>query len=87
MEKSTAQGLIAQYLKYEKILHRITELSYEIDDVETQNGVRRAACDAQCYLYEGLVQPVVKEYPGLAPHDNQIREDGEGSTSGRAPKA
>jgi len=42
MERSTAQGLVAEYLKYGEILHRITELSYEIDDVETQNGVRRA---------------------------------------------
>ncbi len=87
MEKSTAQQLIAEYLKYGEILHRITELSYEIDDVETQNGVRRAASDAQCYLYEGLVRPVVNEYPGLAPRDHQIREGGEGSTGGRAPKA
>lgn len=37
MEKSTAQELVAEYLKYGKILNRITELSYEIDDFETQN--------------------------------------------------
>ncbi len=76
MEKSTAQELIAEYLKYGKILNRITELSYKIDDVETQNSIRRAASDAQCYLYEGLVQPIVKRYPGLAPQDNQMREEG-----------
>jgi len=75
MERSTAQGLVAEYLKYGEILHRITELSYEIDDVETQNGVRRAASDAQCYLYEGLVHPVVKEYPGRAPHDHQLLDE------------
>jgi len=33
------------------------------------------ASDAQCYLYEGLVQPVVKEYPGRAPHDHQLLDE------------
>ena len=87
MEKSTAQELVAEYLKYGKILNRITELSYEIEDFETQNSIRRAASDAQCYLYQGLVEPVVKQYPCLAPHDNQVRDEGEGLDHGRAPKA
>jgi len=79
MERSTAQELIAEYLKYGRILDRITELSYEIDDVETQNSVRRAASDAQCYLYQGLVEPVVKQYPCLAPHESQSQEEGDGT--------
>jgi hypothetical protein len=87
MEKCTAQGLVAEYLKYGEMLHRITELSYEIDDVETQNGVRRAASDAQCYLYEGLVQPVAKQYPDLVPHDTHIRDEGEDPTDGGALEA
>lgn len=72
MQRSTAQALIAEYLKYQTILHRINELSHEIDDVEMQNSVRRAAADAQCYLYQGLVEPLVKHHPDLALRDHQV---------------
>ncbi len=77
MKKSTAWELIAEYLKFETIVRRITEVSSEVEDAETRDSVRRAASDAQCYLYEGLVRPVLKEYPAFAPHGNEIGEEGE----------
>ena len=78
MDKFTARELIAEYLKFETMLRRITEVSSKIEDAETRDSVRRAGSDAQCYLYEGLVRPVLKEYPTLAPHGNEIGEEGEG---------
>ena len=48
MEKSTAWELIAEYLKFETIVRRITEVSNEVEDAETRDSVRRAASDAQC---------------------------------------
>ncbi len=87
MEKSTARELIGEYLRYETILGRITELSHKIEDAETQNSVRRAACDAQCYLYEGLVRPILKEYPALAPHGSDGGVAGEGPADGKSPEA
>ncbi len=71
MKVSTAKELIAEYLKYGEIFNRITELSDEIEDIETRSGVRRAAADAQAYLYEGIVHLVVKQYPNLAPHGDE----------------
>jgi hypothetical protein len=67
MKESTAKGLIAEYLNCGRLFNRITELSDEIEDIETRGAVRRAAADAQGHLYEGLVHPIVKQYPSLAP--------------------
>ena len=78
MDKFTARELIAEYLKFETMLRRITEVSSKIEDAETRDSVRRAGSDAQCYLYEGLVRAVLKEYPALAPHGNEIGEEGDG---------
>jgi hypothetical protein len=86
MERLTAQALIAEYLKYEEILHRVTELSHAIDDVETQNSIRRAASDAQCYLYQGLVEPLVKLFPDLALHNHQVVGGGSDFAGVRAPR-
>ena len=85
MDKFTARELIAEYLKFETILRRITEVSSKIEDAETRDSVRRAASDAQCYMYEELVRPVLKEYPALAPHGNEIAEEGEVGRKWKGP--
>jgi hypothetical protein len=69
MDRKTAQSLITQYLKFGEIFNCVTELSDAIDDVETRKRVRRAVAEAQGFMYEGLVQPVVKEFPDLEPRD------------------
>ena len=56
------------YLNYGEIFNCITEVSFDIRDIESRSIVRRAAADAQSLLYEGLVQTVVREFPELDPH-------------------
>ncbi len=66
MNEGTAKALIDEYLKWGKCFNRITELSFELDEV-TQKAVRLTIAEAESKLYDGLVRPVVKDYPHLEP--------------------
>jgi hypothetical protein len=66
MNKQTAKALVDEYLKWGECFNRITELTFDLDE-EAARAIRRAVADAEIKLYEGLVQPVVKQYPELEP--------------------
>jgi hypothetical protein len=70
MKEATARDLIAAYLGWGEIFNRITKLSGKVDDVEVRRAIRSGAAEAQLQLYDGLVRPVLAQYPALVPHED-----------------